>query len=99
MEAMAMEIPCVTTYVGGIPQLIQNEVDGLLVAPSDVNALTFAIERLIGDPALRIRLATAARERVFKHYNLGPNVSRLRAIFETRLAGQEVNMVMASAWP
>jgi colanic acid/amylovoran biosynthesis glycosyltransferase len=93
MEAMAMEIPCVTTYVGGIPQLIQNEVDGLLVAPSDVNALTFAIERLIGDPALRIRLATAARERVFKHYNLGTNVSRLRAIFDTRLAAQGVNMV------
>ena len=43
-----MEIPCVATYVGGIPQLIQNEVDGLLVAPSDVDALTCAIERLIG---------------------------------------------------
>jgi colanic acid/amylovoran biosynthesis glycosyltransferase len=99
MEAMAMEIPCVTTYVGGIPQLIQNEVDGLLVAPSDVNALTSAIERLIGDPALRIRLATAARERVFKHYNLGPNVSRLRAIFDTRLAAQGINMVTASARP
>jgi len=99
MEAMAMEIPCVTTYVGGIPQLIQNEVDGLLVAPSDVNALTFAIKRLIGDPALRIRLATAARERVFNHYNLGPNVSRLRAIFDTRLAVQEVNTVTARARP
>jgi len=99
MEAMAMEIPCVTTYVGGIPQLIQNEVDGLLVAPSDVNALTFAIERLVGDPALRIRLATAARERVFKHYNLGPNVSRLRAIFDTRLGTQAVNMVTESARP
>jgi len=71
----------------------------LLVAPSDVSALTFAIERLIGDPALRIRLATAARERVFKQYNLGPNVSRLRAIFDTRLAAQGVNMVPASARP
>jgi colanic acid/amylovoran biosynthesis glycosyltransferase len=96
MEAMAMEIPCVATYVGGIPQLIRNEVGGLLVAPSDVNALTSAIERLIGDPALRIRLATAGRTRVLKHYNLDPNVSRLRAIFGTRLAAQELKLVTAS---
>jgi glycosyltransferase involved in cell wall biosynthesis len=96
MEAMAMEIPCVATYVGGIPQLIRNEVGGLLVAPSDVNALTCAIERLIGDPALRIRLATAGRARVLKHYNLDPNVSRLRTIFDSRLAAQ-LNMVTASA--
>ena len=96
MEAMAMEIPCVATYVGGIPQLIQNEVGGLLVAPSDVDALTFAIERLIGDPALRIRLATAGRERVLMHYNLDPNVSRLWAIFGTRLAAQRVNLVVSA---
>ena len=99
MEAMAMEIPCVATYVGGIPQLIQNEVDGLLVAPSDVNALTCAIERLIADPALRIRLATAGRARVLKQYNLDPNVSRLWAIFDARLAAREASMVTASARP
>jgi colanic acid/amylovoran biosynthesis glycosyltransferase len=99
MEAMATEIPCVATYVGGIPQLIQNEVDGLLVAPSDVDALTCAIERLIGDPALRIRLAAAGRVSVLKHYNLDPNVGRLWAIFDARLAAQGVKMVTASATP
>jgi hypothetical protein len=36
---------------------------------------------------------------VFKHYNLGPNVSRLRAIFDTRLDAHGVNMVTASARP
>jgi colanic acid/amylovoran biosynthesis glycosyltransferase len=99
MEAMAMEIPCVATYVGGVPQLIQNEVDGLLVAPADVNALMSAVERLIGDPAMRIRLATAGRARVLKQYNLDPNVSRLWAIFDARLAAQGANMVTASARP
>ena len=36
MEAMAMEIPCISTFVAGIPELIRNEVDGILVPPSDV---------------------------------------------------------------
>jgi glycosyltransferase involved in cell wall biosynthesis len=99
MEAMAMEIPCVATYVGGIPQLIQDGVDGLLVAPSDVNALACAIERLIAEPALRIRLATAGRARVLTHYNLDPNVSSLWAVFDARLGAHGLNLETASARP
>jgi colanic acid/amylovoran biosynthesis glycosyltransferase len=86
MEAMAMGIPCVSTYVGGIPQLIRDDVDGLLVAPADVQALVSAIERLIADPALRARLGAAGRIRVLECYNLGPNVVRLAKIFSGRLA-------------
>ena len=47
MEAMAMEIPCVATWITGIPELIRNGVDGLLVAPSDVEAFAGAIRQLI----------------------------------------------------
>ena len=39
MEAMAMEIPCVSTFVAGIPELIRNDIDGILVPPSDDRAL------------------------------------------------------------
>ena len=53
MEAMAMEIPCVTTWITGIPELIRNGIDGLLVAPSDELALAAAIARLMDDPDLR----------------------------------------------
>jgi len=35
MEAMAMQVPCVATWVAGVPELIRNEIDGLLVAPAD----------------------------------------------------------------
>jgi len=45
MEAMAMEIPCVSTFVAGIPELIRNETDGILVPPSDDLALATAIKR------------------------------------------------------
>jgi colanic acid/amylovoran biosynthesis glycosyltransferase len=85
MEAMAMEIPCVATYVAGIPQLIRDDVDGLLVPPADVHALTTAIERLTGDPALCRRLGAAGRARVSERYNLELNVVRLAKIFSARL--------------
>jgi glycosyltransferase involved in cell wall biosynthesis len=42
---MAMEIPCVATFITGIPELIRDGLDGLLVAPSDVAALADAIGR------------------------------------------------------
>ena len=62
MEAMAMELPCVTTQIAGIPELIRNGVDGLLVPPSDVDALVNALARLMDHAELRERLGrTGAR--------------------------------------
>ena len=51
MEAMAMEIACVSTYVGAIPELIRDGLDGLLVPPSSHEGLVTAIEQLIVDPS------------------------------------------------
>jgi colanic acid/amylovoran biosynthesis glycosyltransferase len=85
MEAMAMEIPCVATWIAGIPELIQNEVDGLLVAPSDVGQLSGAIGRLLDDPDLRTRIAKAGRRKIIQQYNLSVNTGRLARVFERRL--------------
>jgi len=85
MEAMSMEIPCVTTQIAGIPELIRNGVDGLLVAPSDIDGLTEALARLMNDPALRERLGKSGRERVLEHYDLRRNVEKLAAIFVERV--------------
>jgi glycosyltransferase involved in cell wall biosynthesis len=85
MEAMAMEIPCVTTYIAGIPELIREGVDGLLVMPSDVNALAGAIGRLMDDAALRKRIGEAGRCRVIEKYNLVKNTEHLAEVFRTRL--------------
>lgn len=81
MEAMAMEIPCVATQVCGVPELIRNEIDGLLVAPSDEPALAEAVARLMDDSQLRQRLGSAARQRILERYNLAHNVGRLAGIF------------------
>jgi glycosyltransferase involved in cell wall biosynthesis len=84
MEAMAMGIPCVSTQITGIPELIRNGIDGLLVAPSDLDALAEAIATLIGDAELRQRIAASARERVVEHYDLQRNVVSLASIFSER---------------
>jgi glycosyltransferase involved in cell wall biosynthesis len=85
MEAMAMEIPCVATFITGIPELIRDGVDGLLVAPSDDAALARAIARLMDDAELRHRLARAGRRRVVECYDLERNSARLAEIFRRRL--------------
>jgi glycosyltransferase involved in cell wall biosynthesis len=85
MEAMAMEIPCVTTWITGIPELIRDGVDGLLVPPADEAALTDALARLMDDSALRRRVGLAGRARVIDRYNLRPSVARLGEVFEDRL--------------
>ena len=86
MEAMAMEIPCVTTRVTGIPELIRDGVDGRLVAPSDLDGLAAALAALIDDAGLGRRLGASARQRVIDSYDLAANVELLAEQFRTRVA-------------
>lgn len=63
VEALAYGRPLIAAGVGGVNDLIEAEVSGLLVAPGDVAGLAQAMARLAGDPALRQRLSAAARQR------------------------------------
>jgi glycosyltransferase involved in cell wall biosynthesis len=85
MEAMAMEIPCVSTFVGGIPELIESGVDGILVPPSDAKVLATAIGKLACDRDLRLRMGKAAREKIVRDYNLSTNIGRLAGVFTREL--------------
>jgi colanic acid/amylovoran biosynthesis glycosyltransferase len=87
MEAMAMEIPCVSTCIAGIPELIRDGIDGLLVPPSDGIALARAIATLMDDAALRQRIAQAGRRRILAKYDLNRNAMNLAAVFRERLRG------------
>jgi colanic acid/amylovoran biosynthesis glycosyltransferase len=77
MEAMAMEIPCISTIVAGIPELIRDGREGLLVPASSKEALCAALAQLISDAAFGRILAQAARRRVEEFYDLRKNVSIL----------------------
>ncbi len=64
MEAMACGKPVVASRVGGIPELVRNGREGILVKAGDVQELADAILRLLKDPSLRARLAEKGRARV-----------------------------------
>jgi colanic acid/amylovoran biosynthesis glycosyltransferase len=86
MEAMAAGVPCVASAVCGVPELIHDGVEGLLVAPSDDEGLAAAIARLMDCPDLRCWLSLAAREKIVSEYNLESNAGALASILARRLA-------------
>lgn len=70
MEAMAMEIPVVSTTVSGIPELVCDGETGLLVKPEDADGLAAAIERLLENPTSAGELAAKGREFVISEFNI-----------------------------
>lgn len=88
MEAMILQIPCVTTQITGIPELI-GAGEGVLVAASDVAGLTAALAKLLDDASLRENMGKLGREKVLEQYDLKNNVTKLAQIFERRLAALE----------
>ena len=70
LEAMASNLPVVTTDSGSIQEVIDHEVEGLIVAQRDSIAFADAIEKLLTDPALERRMATAARARFEKQFDI-----------------------------
>jgi glycosyltransferase involved in cell wall biosynthesis len=85
MEAMAMQLPVVTTRIMGIPELIEDGVHGLLVPPGRVDALTEALERLARGPDERRRLGRAAREKVSQDYDVARSAARMRSVLAAEL--------------
>ena len=64
IEAMALGLPVVSTNVGGMPFLIANNTDGLLVLPKDISAMANAIVKLKTEDGLRLKLIANARSKV-----------------------------------
>lgn len=63
LEAMATALPVITTPVGGIPDVVADGREGLLVTPGDIAALSAAMRRMIDDESLRLTLGLCARSR------------------------------------
>jgi len=82
LQAQAMSCAVVATTIGGIPEVVENGVTGLLVPPRDAEALAEKIAMLLDDPGLAARLGLAARENVQKRYSLDMMGKRLLALYE-----------------
>lgn len=81
IEGMAMARPVVATRISGIPELVRDGHNGLLVPERDAPALSAAIGRLMEDRELGARLGRAGRATVEADYDLGRNVARLHQLF------------------
>lgn len=81
LEAMALGVPCVSTDVTGIPELVRDGDTGLCVPQRDSLALANALQRLLDDADLRIDLATRARRLIERDFDIRRNAAQLREWF------------------
>ena len=81
MEAMAKEIPVISTRITGIPELIEHEHDGLLATPGDADDLARQIRKLLKNPELRCVFGRAGRKKVISLYNQHINNKQMVNLF------------------
>jgi glycosyltransferase involved in cell wall biosynthesis len=84
MEAMALGIPCISTQIAAIGELIHDGENGLLVPASNVATLAGGLTRLAGDGEYRRRLGAEARRTVEREYNLASNLDKLAALWRSK---------------
>ncbi len=85
LEAMSLEVPIVSTRVGGISRLIEDRRHGLLVAPGRADQLATAIECLVHDPELQRTMIRQARTRVETDFDFGIRMKRVAQLYERLL--------------
>lgn len=85
MEAMATGIPVVSTYISGIPEIVEHRRTGLTVPAGNAEALADALYDLLTDRALRGDVVAAARLEVERHYDTERNVAELRELFRAAI--------------
>lgn len=88
VEACAAGLPVVAGRVGGIPEIIRDRLDGLLVAPGDVQALADGIVEMLRDPAMARNLAANARARVFAEFSADTMVEAYERLYLSLLGNR-----------
>ena len=82
LESIASGLPCVSTPVGGVPEILDEGRVGVLVPEDDPTATTNAIQELLGDPARRSELAVAGRSHAERTFDAGESARTLSSWFE-----------------
>jgi colanic acid/amylovoran biosynthesis glycosyltransferase len=80
MEAMAMELPVVSSQIMGIPELVQDEVSGMLTPPGRADELAARLRRLAEGPELRAQLGRAGRAKVVAEYGIATSAERIASL-------------------
>lgn len=99
LEAMAMEVPVVSTRISGIPEAVKDGINGLLIPPGDEAALAAALAELLDNPDERLEMGRNGRQMVANVFSVEKNVDRLYAEFQTTNgANQLVTEGMAQSY-
>lgn len=86
LEAMALEVPVVATRVNGVPRVVRNGENGLLVDPGDPAELASAVATLLADPDRRAAYRAAGRQTVESHFSFARRMCRLAAAYDELLS-------------
>jgi glycosyltransferase involved in cell wall biosynthesis len=85
MEAMAMRIPVIASSVGGVREIIEDRVSGILIPPADASSLAKAIETLCEDRKLCENMGEKGQQRILKEFLLSDSIRRLEEIYQKML--------------
>jgi glycosyltransferase involved in cell wall biosynthesis len=99
LEAMARCRPVVASDVGGIPEVVTDNVSGLLVPPADPAALAAALVRLAQSPSLRERLGAAGYATVRDRFSIDAQVLRIEAVYDEELERAGIGGELRNAQP
>jgi glycosyltransferase involved in cell wall biosynthesis len=83
LEAMACGCCVIASRAGGNPELVEDEISGLLFEPGDVTGLARQLRRCLTSPELRARLAAAAAQRVREHFSPSAAIGRMAALYDS----------------
>lgn len=86
LEALACGVPVLATRTGGIPEIVQDGENGMLIEPGDTSALTAALSRLLNDEGLRDRLGDTARSTALLH-DESFQAGRIASVYKDALTG------------
>ena len=81
LECMAMGVPAIASNIAGIPELIKNGINGILVQPNDINALVDAIKILLIDEELRLFLGDNSRKSVCEEFDFEKSIDRIENLY------------------
>ena len=87
LEGMAAARPVVATRVGGVPELVRDGENGLLVEPGDTGGFAESVARLLRDPGLARRMGAAGRARALRRHSCAEAARRLEGIYLEALPG------------
>ena len=82
MEAMAHSVPVVSTKVGGIAELVEDQKSGILISPGDVKALADALSKLLSDPSIREEMGQAGASMVVAEFSQESQIAALGTLFK-----------------